>query len=95
MYLDIYVLTVHKPIVEAKFHNPCVRKRAINKIGFVNFRIKRMGSLNFRIKRMDSLNFRINRMGSLNFGTKRMDSLNFELREWVLLIWKTLAIYCF
>ena len=88
MHLDIYVLIVHKPIVEAKFHNPCGRKRAINKIGFVNFGTKRMDSLNFGFKRKDFLNFGIKRTVSLhfgikrtvsrNFGIKRMDSLNFE-----------------
>ena len=66
MYLDIYVLIVHKPIVEAKFHNPCGRKRAIS----------RMDSANFGFSRMDSANFGFSRMGSANFGFSRMDSAN-------------------
>ena len=76
MYFDIYVLIVHKPIVEAKFHNPCGRKR----------QIKRMDSLNFGTNRMNSLNFGTKRMDSLNFGTKGMDSLNLENHDYLLFL---------
>ena len=55
MYLHIYVLIVYKPIVEAKFHNPW-KKKAIKRMGSLNFGTKRMDSLNFGTKRMDSLN---------------------------------------
>ena len=96
--MDIYVLIVHKPIVEAKFHNPCGRKRAINIMNSANFGIKRMDSANFGIKKMDSLNFGTKRTDSLNFGIKRMDSLNLENSGYVLFLNVSLNLrimYCF
>ena len=78
----VLFLTVHKPIVEAKFHNPCGRKDAIS----------RMGSANFGFSRMDSANFGFSRMGSANF-VKLCLFIVFkckfessDLAEWVLLI---------
>ena len=76
MYLDIYVLIAHKPIVEAKFHNPCGRKSAINKMGFVNLWFIRMGSDNLGFIRMDSDNLGFVKMDSDNLWFIRMDSDN-------------------
>jgi len=98
----VLFLTVHKPIVEAKFHNPCGRKDAISRMGSANFGFSRMDSANFGINRMGSANFGFSRMDSANFGFSRMGSANFvklclfivfkckfessDLAEWVLLI---------
>ena len=79
-------LNVHKPIVEAKFHNPCGRKKRLFIMDSEYFGLFRMDSEYFGLFRMDSGYFGLLRIDSEYFGLFRMDSEYF---------WKIMVIYCF